>query len=215
MTDFIREIEEDLRADRAQELWQRYGKVVIGLAIAVVVATGVYVAWRNYQHKKLEAEGEKLAAGLMLADKGDADGAFAALANVAANASSGYAAMAELNAAKIAVEKDRIDDALALYDKIAANAGYDPLLRTLAVVQGGYQRIGRVEHGALKARLSSISSGSDPWRFSAREVIALSALKAGQKDEAKTGCAALADDAAAPAGIRGRAAELLAAIGGK
>jgi hypothetical protein len=43
---------------------------------------------------------------------------------------------------------------------------------------------------------------------------ALAELKAGETDAARKTLTALADDAAAPVGVRGRAAEMLAALGG-
>ena len=43
---------------------------------------------------------------------------------------------------------------------------------------------------------------------------ALAEVKAGETDAARKTLTALADDAAAPVGVRGRAAEMLAALGG-
>ncbi len=40
MADIFDEIDEDLKRDRAQELWARYGKFVIAAAAAVVLAVG-------------------------------------------------------------------------------------------------------------------------------------------------------------------------------
>ena len=45
---FIREVDEELRSDRVQEFWNKYGKLVIGVAVAIVVVTGGY---RFYEKK--------------------------------------------------------------------------------------------------------------------------------------------------------------------
>ncbi|MCI0431731.1 MAG: hypothetical protein L0210_14465 [Rhodospirillales bacterium] len=51
-----------------------------------------------------------------------------------------------------------------------------------------------------------------PWRFSALELTALAELHAGNTARARTLLLSLADDAAAPSGLRGRAAELVATL---
>jgi hypothetical protein len=43
---FIREVEEELRSDRLKGFWDRFGPILIGAAILVVVATA---GWRGYE----------------------------------------------------------------------------------------------------------------------------------------------------------------------
>ena len=38
--DLFREIDEELRQERFEKLWQNYGKYVIGAAVAVVLSVG-------------------------------------------------------------------------------------------------------------------------------------------------------------------------------
>ena len=38
MGDIFREIDEELRQERFEKLWQRYGKVVIGAAVGIIVS---------------------------------------------------------------------------------------------------------------------------------------------------------------------------------
>ena len=64
----------------------------------------------------------------------------------------------------------------------------------------------------VEARMAPLAVESNPWRHSAREVLALLALKAGDTAKAQEWLRKVADDVAAPTAIRGRAAELLAAL---
>ena len=59
-----------------------------------------------------------------------------------------------------------------------------------------------------------MNSTDSPWYANGRELQALAELKAGNRDAARQQLTALADDPLVPAGLRGRAAELLAALGG-
>ena len=54
---------------------------------------------------------------------------------------------------------------------------------------------------------------TSPWRFSAREMSAVLAARAGDKDKARTLFQQLADDSQAPAGVRSRAADLATLYG--
>ena len=48
MADIFREVEEELRRDRAEELWKKYGRYVIALAALVILAVGGVQGWRAY-----------------------------------------------------------------------------------------------------------------------------------------------------------------------
>ena len=48
MSDIFREVDEDLRRDRMERVFKRYGGIMLAAALAVVAATGGTVAWRNW-----------------------------------------------------------------------------------------------------------------------------------------------------------------------
>ena len=214
MADIFREIEEDLRAERMQQLWKRYGSWVIALAALIVIAAGGYSWWRDHESKIRAAEGERYAAALALADQGDTASATAAMAAIAKDAGAGYATLADLTAAGLEGERGDIDGALARYDALAANSAADKSFRDLAVLLGGYYRVDREALPQLRERLQPLTSDDNVWRYSARELIALAELKAGDQDAARGDFQKLADDATAPAGVRARAAEMLASLNG-
>ena len=45
---FIREVDEELRSEQVQQVWQRYGKLIVGGAIAIVLAVGAYRYYHYY-----------------------------------------------------------------------------------------------------------------------------------------------------------------------
>ena len=49
MTDIFSEVEEDVRKERWEQLWKRYGVYVIGVATAVIVGVVGWQAWENYE----------------------------------------------------------------------------------------------------------------------------------------------------------------------
>ena len=49
MADIFQEIEEDLKRERVEVLWEKYGNWVIGAAVAIVLATAGIKGWGSYQ----------------------------------------------------------------------------------------------------------------------------------------------------------------------
>ena len=158
--------------------------------------------------------GLRVAAALELARAGDNAGAAAAFAQLAPDAGGGYAALAQLQAAANLVGAGDVDGAIATYDRLAADRSADRILRDLGALLAVVHSFDRTDTAELERRLEPLLGNDNPWRYSARELAALAAYKAGNLTEARDGFAALVDDTTAPRGVRERSAELLAAIGG-
>ena len=62
------------------------------------------------------------------------------------------------------------------------------------------------------ARVAPLTSATNPWHPTALELTALAQLKTGNKVEARAVYQRIADDLAAPQGLRARAAEMAAAL---
>ncbi len=46
LSDIFDEVDEDLRADRARKLLQKYGGLLVGAAVLVVIGVGGFKAWQ-------------------------------------------------------------------------------------------------------------------------------------------------------------------------
>jgi hypothetical protein len=212
--ELIREIDEDLKRERYEKLWKRYGNYFIGLAICIVLVTAGVVGWQEYQSSQRIAQSDQFAAAQAMLEDGkfrDASEAFGALAS---NAAAGYQALAELRqAAALARDGDRAG-AIAVYDGLSANTGADDAMRDLAGLMAALQNLELKNGDEALLRLKSLTAADRPFQYSALELRGLVHLSQGNTAEAKTDFTTLSDDSAAPAGIRARAAELLAALGG-
>jgi len=214
VAEIFHEVDEDVRRERYEKLWKAYGKYLVGAVVAIVVATVAVVGWRQYQLSQREAEGERFAAALALAAEGRSTEAATAFAELAGDAGAGYRLLARFQAAAALKASGASDRAVAIYDRIAADGGGGEVLRDLAALLAVQTLFDQAPAAELERRLAPLLGADNPWRYSARELAALVALKSGDRAAAREGFAALADDAAAPAGLRARAAEMLAALGG-
>ena len=210
----LREIDEELRQEHYAKLWRRYGKYIVAVAIAIVVGVAGFQAWRAYDLKTRQADSESFAfAQKLLSEQkpGEAAGAFRALTT---DATAGYAILARLQEAAALSSAGEPQKAAEVYRDIAADSGIDQIYRDLASLLRAIETVDTADPAELTATLTPLTGDASPWRHGAREVLALLAVRQGDRDEARERFQALAEDADAPAGIRGRARDMLSVIGG-
>ena len=209
----LREIDEELRKDQFSKLWLRYGKILIGLAFVIVSSVAGYKAWQNYDITNRNQQGERFAATISLINEGDQEAALGALTAFQAEASQGYQMLAGFQAAAMMANGGNVQGATAAYDKLANDGSLDIIYRDLAILLGAIQRMNNNgDTAVLTTSLASLTADKNPWRYSARELIAILAKQSGHKAKARKLFTALTDDKTTPQGIRLRARELLTGL---
>ena len=99
MSDIFREVDEEVRRDRAAEFWKKYQNYIIGAVVALLIATG---GWRLFEWRRLqaaEAASARFEDALTLERAGNSGEADMAFAKLSADAPTGYAVLARLSAA--------------------------------------------------------------------------------------------------------------------
>ena len=213
MADISKEVDEDLRRERYLKLWRKYGKYVIAGAVAVVVATASYVAWQEYRKSQMLEQSTRFAQALDLAQEGRTAEAAAAFANLAADASADFTALAQLQEAALKAKSGDVAGAVQIYGRLANDNGVDRAFRDLAVILGALHTVDSADPAALVERLAPLTAENSPWRHSALELTALAVERLGDRTRAGEIFARLAGDPDAPLALRMRAAEMLAAFG--
>jgi len=213
--DIFREIDEELRQERFERLWQRYGKVVISAAVAVVVAVAGFKAFQHYQTKQRETHSAQYAAASKLLVEGKNVEAAALFNNLSKEASKGYAALSRFQQAAIKGGAGDALGAIKLYDQISLDSGVEESLREAAVIFSVSRQldIGDTDNEKLEDRLKSLINKKGPWRHSAKELSGLLALQAGDPSRARKRFIEISDDLEASSNMRSRASQILAVIG--
>lgn len=213
MADIFREVDEDVRRMRYEKLWRAYGKYVVGAAVIFVVAVAAGTFWRGQVRAEREAQGARFAQALELARAGNDVQAAAAFAQLATDAGAGYAALARLQEAAALARQGKKADAVIVYDRLAADTAANTLVRDLATLLGGLHSLDTASYADVRRRIERLTVDTNPWRFSAREILAVAAVKGGDMGGAQTLLKQISDDPEAPGSTRARAAELLALVG--
>jgi hypothetical protein len=213
VSDVFQEVDEELRRDKAADLWKRYGNYIVGAAVAIVVGTGAYVAWRDYSQSQAAQQGADFFAAAALAAAGDREKAIPAFDALARDGSSGYAALARMRKAALKADGGDRAAAAAIFLSVADDSGVARELRDASRLLAALQTIETLDPAELERQLAALRTEANPWRYTALEIAATAAVRAGDNAKARELFARIADDPAAPTGARGRAAEMIAALG--
>jgi len=209
----LREIDDELRHEHYAKLWKKYGNYVVALAIVLVAGVAGYQGWRQWDAKNRMAQSDRFVAALDLRNAGDAAAARQALAALAADAGKGYATLARFQEAGLLERGGDRTGAVAAYTALAEDPSIPEAFRHLAVIRAAIIQLDEADPAALAARVEPLTKADNPWRYSALEITGLLAYRSNDSKKAREVFGQLSNDASAPEGIRGRAAEMLAILG--
>ncbi len=217
MVDIFDEVEEDLRAERAQRLFRRYGWLIVLAAVAIVGAVAGWQLWNHWKAGQDAAAASRFVAAQTAIEQAapgtKAPAQLDTLDQLAATGPQGYKTLARLRAAALKANSGDLPGAIALWNQVAADANADPLLCDLAILTLAMRQIDRGDPAQLQSRLEPLAMPGNPWSALAREQLAILDLRQGKIEEAKTRLKALSIDFQAPSGLRARASALLAGLG--
>ncbi len=213
MSDIFEEVDEEVRKDQYLGLWRAYGKYLFIGAAAIVFGTAAGVGWRSYeQSQRFDASREFEKARALLAQESDAAAAVA-FSRLARNGWGTYSVLAGFQEAAGRAAQGDSEGAVAAYDRIVADTG-ERVLGDFAKLRAAMLLMDMTDGQAeARARLEDIDGGADPWRYSAREFLAVLARAESRDEDARSLYAGLAVDPDTPRGIKARAIEMMAALG--
>lgn len=212
---FIREVDEQLREDNAKVLWDKYGKILIAVAIAIVVATGAYRGWLSYKENQAATSGDAYIAAIALSADGKYDESIAALKLLSKEGSGQYPALARMRIAGELAGKGDKDAALKEFDAIASDASFDEDFRMVAKLRAGILAVDSQDYASISARLKPLAGAGLPFRHAAREALGISAMKENKLQEAYDWFTQIVNDLQATQGVRNRATIMLDVLAGK
>jgi len=175
MADIFDEIDEDLKRDRAQELWARYGKFVIAAAAAVVLAVGSLQGYKTWMQSRAESAANAYQAALA------SDSIVAALDATLPELTDGYEMLAQFRIAGEKAAAGNLADAETGYLALSADKSISPLYQQAALLLSVMSAPMEADTNELQSRLGPLVSATGPWQGLAMELSAALDLKTGDR----------------------------------
>lgn len=211
MVDVFEQVEEELRSDRYKRLARTWLPVAGGALLIALILALAWWGWDSLQTSKADKASVAFDRGLESLQANNPVGADAAFTQAANEGNGAYKAMALMHRAGIAVEANRIPDALRLFDE-AAKASRDPLLADGAALKAAWLAMDTETLAQIEARLSPLAEDDRPFAPFAAEALAMAQLQNGQTAPARAALVALKNGLDTPEIVGQRAELALAAI---
>ena len=207
----FREVDEDLRREQMAKIWDKYGVYIFACAALIIVVVAGYNGYKWWDNKRSAEGGTAFYEATRLIDEKKPAEAIDALTKLASTGSSGYKTLAQLRIAATKVQDGHKSEAIALYDQIA-QSGVDPILRDFSKLQAASLRLDDADQKEIKDRVAGLNTDTNPWRYSAKELLGLAAFRSGDMSESEKVFGQILSDSGAPAEMRKRAEIMLALL---
>ena len=210
---FLREVDENLRRDRARDFAKEYGGWLIGALILFLAASGGWIYWQQYQVHRSEKHVEDLAQIYTDIGSGTIGTSPQKLDTLAKSGKKGVRASALFTRAALAIQQNDHKLAIARYKEIAGDDGLPKPYRDAALIRQTALEFDSLKPDDVIARLEPLAKPGNPWFSSAGEMTAMAMIKQGKKQEAGRLFAAIAKDKNAPEGSRARSVQVASSLG--
>jgi hypothetical protein len=211
VTELFDEVDEEVRREQLQRLWEKYSIFIIAAALLVIAAVG---GWRGYQYfeeKRAAEAGDAFNKAVELSEQGKHSEAETAFTDLAAKAPSGYRMLARFRAAAEAATREPQAGAK-MFDELAADASIGAEQQALARIRAAGLLVDSASYADMLRRLEPDAAAGQTFRHSARELLALSAFRANDSTATRQWLDQLELDAETPPSMRSRAEALQALL---
>ena len=210
---FFREVDESLRRDQAVALARRWGIAAVAGVILALAAFAGYLWWHS--HSEAKAGEQSITFNKALDDLGAnrPTAATPALQELAKDGTPGYSVLSKFTLADIALQKDDLKGAAAIFAEVAGNSSAAQPLRDLALIRQTLAEYDSLQPQVVIDRMRPLAVKGQAYFGTAGELTAVAHLRMGRKDLAGRLFGELARDETVPATIRQRAVQQAGVLG--
>ncbi|MFC3173807.1 tetratricopeptide repeat protein [Novosphingobium bradum] len=209
---FLREVDDALREQEMLDAFRRYGKLAASAIVLFLVVLAGYLWWEHAQTAKAGERGEQLTLALDQVEAGKLDAARADLARLA-DGKDGVSAAAQMLAAGILVEQNKVPQAKQAFAAVAADDKAPQPYRDLAAIREIALGFDALPADQVVARLKPLAVPGKPFFGNAGELLGVAYMKQNRTDLAGPLFAAIARDKTVPETLRRRARQMAGLLG--
>ena len=209
----MREVDENLRRDRARDFARRHGKWLIAAVLLFIAACGAWIYWQYRQEQQSEREVEQLAEVYRQIATSNEAAAARNLDQLANSDNAAVRASVLFTRAALALQQNDAKLATAKFQQIAGDEDLAQPYRDLALIRQTALEFDRLKPDEVIARMDPLATAGSPWFGSAGELKAVALIKQGKKQEAGRLFAAIAKDRTVPDTLRARSVQIASTLG--
>jgi hypothetical protein len=211
VSELFDEVDEEVRREQLKKLWDKYSLYIIAVAVLIVAAVG---GWRGYQYlegQKAAAAGDAFDKAIELSEQNKHSEAETAFADLVAKGPYGYRMLSRF---RLAAETEKRDPkaAVQIFDELAADRSIGAEQQELARIRAGGILVDSASYSDMKQRLEAETAPNATFRHTARELLALSAVRANDSTAARQWLDMISGDPETPPSVRSRAEALQALL---
>jgi hypothetical protein len=210
---FLREVDDELRRERVNTFFSRYGWWVLAAAVLALAAIGGVIWWRAHQVEATGQQGEALLAALSSMEAGSRTAAAPKIAELSQSRIEGYRVAALFARANSETTAGNAPAAIATLRGIAADESIDELYRQAALIRQTMLEYDALRPQVVVQRLQPLVHPDSPWLGTAGELLGVAYLKLHQPTQAGRVFAAIGNDEHVPDSIRERASQMAGSLG--
>lgn len=177
--DILREVEESIRAEKAAKFWKENGNVILAVAIAAVIGTAAQSFWMSHKRTQNEVSTSQFLDALK--DKAP----LTALEKLSKEEKGAGSALAGLNGAAMAIDKQDWTAAITAYKNVTENKSVDKAYKDLALIQMVSLQLDHDDKATgadlLKSLAPLVADKKSPWNTKAVFISAL--IKASKNND--------------------------------
>lgn len=170
MPDIFSEVDEEVRRERLTRLWRRFGPWLIAALVLFIAGVAGKLYWDHWREGQRRAESDRYQSALRQLNQGETDAALVTLKDLAEDSNFGYGMLARLQIASSLAREGKRQDALRVFDELAADDSINQRYRDYAALMAATLTIDEQAFDDALARLQPLMNAGAPWEFSAREL---------------------------------------------
>jgi len=135
----LREVVDDVKNEQFQQWWNKYGIfVIVGVAL-VLTLTISFESIKNWQIKKHQEISDAYSVALSLQTQGRLDESIEVYNTLAEKSSGIYSDLSKLQIAAIYLENNKLDDAIAVLEKLSSDASVKQIKDVATIKLASYK----------------------------------------------------------------------------
>lgn len=180
----IQEVNDDLKAEHLQKMWNKYRKYVFGAVFLILLGTMAVQFYQNARLKVRLAESDKYENAAVLNAKGESEGALAVYRELQ-DGRTNYKYLSQMRTAGILFEQEKDKEALDILNALRQDKDAPEALRSVAAIGYVSHLVDTGDVKELQDILNPMMTPGNAWYGTASELSVLLLLREDEVEKAK------------------------------